>query len=136
MQSTHHRSTSSPCKTVIRTSIHYRRFHIVFMFVPLVLLLFVTIAKQLWQYGLHFFNILCWHAACFFNMVSIHVRHLKFSTEQVLYLYMLLICHVRSPSSKNGHPQYRFTDTWNTSWGRILRKISCVLWCPAILVPD
>ena len=27
----------------------------------------------------------------------------------------------------NGHPQYRSTDTQNTSLGRILQKIPCVL---------
>ena len=39
-----------------------------------------------------------------FDMASIHVRNFKFPTEQVLYLYILLIQHVRSLPSRKWTP--------------------------------
>ena len=48
------------------------------------------------------------------------------------YWYNIFLVH----QVVNRHPQYRSTDTRNTSLGRILQKISCVLLNSAILGLD
>ena len=48
-----------------------------------------------------FSNVRNWHVAYAFDVASIYVRNFKFPTDQIRYLYPLLIQHVRiSPNCK------------------------------------